>query len=284
MAIYFSTNVPELKAMYVFNRSADQIAKSSLRLATGLRINTGADDATGFKVREGLRADIKGIEAVAGGVRKAENVLDIAQSSIGQALDVLRGVTDDTNSQGIKGFLASVTPDASGNLTTDDTAVLNDYVKNLQSAIGGASYDGKALFGTGGSTFDLVIGKDESGVVQKLTVDTKLYSGMTGVAYAGLAAGTDAVEVLKGYVDTLISDLATESGRLGYKQDAVTTAKNVFAQQTTSLKSAEANISSVDTALEGSNLARAELLAQNSMNVIQYSRSFASFVATSAFR
>ncbi|MCL2745170.1 MAG: hypothetical protein FWE67_15105 [Planctomycetaceae bacterium] len=284
MAIYFSTNVPELKAMYVFNRSADQIAKSSLRLATGLRINTGADDATGFKVREGLRADIKGIEAVAGGVRKAENVLDIAQSSIGQALDVLRGVTDDTNSQGIKGFLASVTPDASGNLTTDDTAVLNDYVKNLQSAIGGAVYDGKALFGTGGSTFDLVIGKDESGIVQKLTVDTKLYSGMTGIAYSGLIAGTDTVEVLKGYVDTLISELATESGRLGYKQDAVTTAKNAFAQQTTSLKSAEANISSVDTALEGSNLARAELLAQNSMNVIQYSRSFASFVATSAFR
>ncbi|GHT34398.1 hypothetical protein FACS189427_01640 [Planctomycetales bacterium] len=283
MAIYFSTNVPELKSMYSFNRASDQIAKSSLRLATGLRVNTGADDATGFKVREGLRADIKGIEAVAGGVRKAENVLEIAQSSIGQALEVLRGTPDDVNSQGIMGFLAGVTPATGDMLSAEDTATLGDYVKTLQSAIGGAVYDGKALFGTGGSTFDLAIGKDESGAAQKLTVDTKEYSGMTQAAYSGLQAATDTVTALSGYVKTLISDLAAESGRLGYKQDTVSSAKNAFAQQTTSLKSAEANISSVDAAVEGSNLARAELIAQNSMNVMQYSRSFASFVATSAF-
>jgi flagellin len=282
MAIYFSTNVPELKSMYSFNRASDQIAKSSIRLATGLRVNTGADDATGFKVREGLRADIKTIEAVAGGVRKAENVLEIAQSSIGQALEVLRGDPDDKNSQGIMGFLASITPE-NDKLSTKDKAAYDDYIKNFQSSLGGALYDGTSLFASGGSSFNLTVGKDANAALQSLTIDTTEYGGVSMADFAALVAGTANVDALKANVEAAIASLSEESGRLGYKQDAVSSAKNAFAQQTTSLKSAEANISSVDAAVEGSNLARAELIAQNSMNVMQYSRSFASFVATSAF-
>jgi flagellin-like hook-associated protein FlgL len=51
----------------------------------------------------------------------------------------------------------------------------------------------------------------------------------------------------------------------------------------TSVTATEGRISNADIAVESSRMARAELIAQNSMNSIMYSRSFAAFSVRSLF-
>lgn len=273
--------------MYAYKTAENQVAKSSYRLATGQRINSGADDAAGFKVRENLRAELKSLEASSANISKGENTLNVAQSAINQTLTVLRGDPDDNSNNGLVGLLSSLQTDSSGTITpsADEISAYEDMVSQLQSALGSASYNGVALFDAG-TSFDITIGKDTSGTAQTIKVDTTKNAGiadadMTAIDVT-LASGNAAAALTS--VNNAIKSLTTESGRLGYKQNAVSNVKNSLSAQSTMLKEADGRISSVDTALEGSNLARAELLAQNSMNVMQYSRSFASFVATSAFR
>lgn len=288
MSIYFSTNIPELKSMASFKTAENQIAKSSYRLATGQRVNSGADDAAGFKVREGLRADIKNIAAQSANITKADNVLNIAQSSISQALQVLRGDPDDDSNNGIVGFLASLDGKSDADIAAA-AADFKDLGAALQSTLGAASYDGVQMFSADNAVnFNITVGKAVAdGTAQKVAVDTKLNASIkaadfTALTETALTDGASLTAAAKAASDA-IGALTTESGRLGNKQNVVSYANNSFSAQSTMLKEADGRISSVDSAVESSNLAKAELLAQNSMNVMQYSRSFASFVATSAF-
>lgn len=272
--------------MATFKSAENQIAKSSYRLATGERVNSGADDAKGFQIREGLRADLKSLEANTASLTKGENTLNIAQNAINQALTVLRGDPNDDSNNGMVGLLSSLETAADGTLapSADEISAYTDMVSQLKSTLGSAIYNGTALF-SAGTSFDISIGKATDGTAQKLTVDTTKDAGiatadMTAIDVT-LAAGNAAAALTS--VNNAIQSITAESGRLGFKQNAISNVKNTFSAQSTMLKEADSLISNVDSATEGSRLARAELLAQNSMNVMQYSRSFASFVATSAF-
>ncbi|MDR1964693.1 MAG: flagellin, partial [Planctomycetaceae bacterium] len=75
MTIYFSTNIPEMRSVLSYNRISNEIANSTRRLETGLRINTAQDDPAGLIIREAMRADIKGIQAAQKNVSQANSIL-----------------------------------------------------------------------------------------------------------------------------------------------------------------------------------------------------------------
>jgi len=59
MALNISTNVPSLNAQRHLEESSGALNKSLERLASGLRINSAADDAAGLAIADRLRADVR---------------------------------------------------------------------------------------------------------------------------------------------------------------------------------------------------------------------------------
>ncbi|GHT12649.1 hypothetical protein FACS1894170_07700 [Planctomycetales bacterium] len=269
MTIYFSTNIPEMRAISAFNTATAQIAKSSQRLSTGLRINSGADDAVGFKIRENLRADIKINEAQASGLTTLINKTEIADSAVQQALRVLEGSIDD-DSDGMAGFLTKLIG-TGADPTAEEIEQFDDMRNSLATALGSARYQGATIWD--GATSTAYIGSNIAGAAQKVDVTFSAAPATSPAVLSDAASLATALTAVK----TAITALTTQSTTLGGKLSTLQTAKNQFDAVNTTLRSAEGAISNVDTAAESSRMARSELLAQNSMNIVQYSRQYAAF-------
>lgn len=83
------TSGAQLTAFNNLSRSASQLGKTTHRLATGLRINSGADDPSGLIAAEKLRGDLVDISARAKTNSYERNQLRVEQSGRQQATDLL---------------------------------------------------------------------------------------------------------------------------------------------------------------------------------------------------
>ncbi|GHT23948.1 hypothetical protein FACS189419_08520 [Planctomycetales bacterium] len=296
MTIYFSTNIPALRATNVLSQATAQVGKSSTRLATGQRINSGADDPTGFALREGLRTSISGLEALSGGFVNVQAKLNVAQTVYSNALLALHGDINDADSTGLAGALNEFIKAKSDN-DEDAANVALDKATAYQAALLGAvgtKANGKLLISDDAASTpsNVVVGMDstntpitisyqlqtqkELGIEDLLKALDDFLVAPGGISVANATAALTAAE-------GAVGKLSTASGSIGGTSNAIGLIKSNYSAMNTALRDAEGQISNVDTALEGSRLSQNELLAQNAMNVISYSRQFAAFVAGGAF-
>ena len=283
MTIWFSTNIPEMRAISTFNRVSTDIGEIQHRITTGQRINSGKDDPGGLIIREGLRADIKSINATQTGMTQAEIFMDTAASGMSQLVEIINGSQTDPSSGGLLKMLDD--PLLS---LAQKTAQTTDFIK-LYDAV-----TNKTTYGKDGGT----------GLPQKLLADapSKTYQLGDGAgtltiaipaldsATVGIAAPTSpfadetAVKTYRDGVETALTSITTALGNLGMKQQIVATNQKLLDTRLTSVTSAEGKISNADIATESSRMARAELLAQNAMSSIMYTRNYAAFAVSSLFR
>jgi flagellin len=294
MTIFFSTNIPEMRAISAFNRTSTDIANIQQRITTGQRINSGKDDPGGLIVREGLRANIKTINAAMQSLQTtAEPLMDTASNGMMQLLEVLNGVSGDATKNGLQGLLATTDTTTEG--ATKVNAAITDMVALYDSTVGGTTYNGEYLLGSGVSK-TYRIGTDAAGTAQNLAVTLpNLKSDNVGTGTGGTItvklSELDTLdlrvaanwEIARTAVTDAAKTIASELGKLGYKQQIVSQTVNSLDSQLTSITAAEGLISNADIATESSRLARSELLAQNAMNSIMYNRSYAAFTVSSLF-
>ena len=87
-----STNVPSLIAQSNLARSSGDLSTRLQRLATGLRINRGADDPAGLIVSERLRSEIKGIGQAIDNSERASSVIATTEGYLAEVADLLNSV------------------------------------------------------------------------------------------------------------------------------------------------------------------------------------------------
>ena len=59
MPVRIFNNTASLNAQRILGNNNDRLAQSVERIASGIRINRGADDAAGLAISESLRSDIR---------------------------------------------------------------------------------------------------------------------------------------------------------------------------------------------------------------------------------
>ncbi len=89
MALSINSNSSALNVQRNLNASTRSLASSLERLSSGLRINRAADDAAGLSVREGLRAEISGLQVSARNAEQATNLIQTAEGSLNEVNAVL---------------------------------------------------------------------------------------------------------------------------------------------------------------------------------------------------
>lgn len=89
VALSINSNSSALNVRRNLNASTRSIASSLERLSSGLRINRAADDAAGLSVREGLRAEISGLQVSARNAEQATNLIQTAEGSLNEVNAVL---------------------------------------------------------------------------------------------------------------------------------------------------------------------------------------------------
>jgi flagellin len=83
MAFRINTNVSAMNALRNVSMAGDQFAQSIVRLSTGMRINSAADDPAGLIISESFRAQLTGIDQA---MRNSQDAINYAKTAEG-ALD-----------------------------------------------------------------------------------------------------------------------------------------------------------------------------------------------------
>ncbi|MAY74563.1 MAG: flagellin [Phycisphaerae bacterium] len=87
-----NTNVPSVIAQFNLSRNDAELDLRLQRLATGLRINRGADDPAGLIVSERLQTDIKGVEQAIRNGDRASSVIATTEAALVEVTDLLNSV------------------------------------------------------------------------------------------------------------------------------------------------------------------------------------------------
>lgn len=78
MAFSVWTNIDTLVALNNFEKSSNALDKSSKLISTGLKISDSKDDASNFSIAQGIRGEIKALDAIIRGLNNAKGIAKVA--------------------------------------------------------------------------------------------------------------------------------------------------------------------------------------------------------------
>lgn len=207
MALSILNNIPSLAAQNQLSITGSGLQKTLFRLSSGSRINSGADDAAGLAIADGLRANISALTQSARNATDGVGKLQVADGALSQVTNLLnRAVTLATESA-----TGTVSVGQRGAINTEYTAIKAEIDR-----IGGkTTFNGQTIF-TGsatvpdGNTFNA--GAALTGASTLTTggtmtiVDTK-----TGTTKSYTSAANTTVNAL---MASVMADLGTGAGKL----------------------------------------------------------------------
>ena len=134
-------NVAAMAAQNQMSITNANMQKTLEQLSSGQRINSGADDAAGLSIADGLNANVAALTQSAQNATTSIGALQVADGALAQVTSLLnRAVTLATEA-------------ANSGLTTDQHTALNNELTSIKSEIDNigetTTYNGSAIFGSG---------------------------------------------------------------------------------------------------------------------------------------
>lgn len=162
------TNTPAENAYNSLESANRNIATRQLRLSTGKRINSAADDVAGYITSRSLQARNGTLKAALNAVGDATNVTNIAQDGYDNVNNLLTQIKD------------SASAAASGALGTDEKVALAKaafrMTQQIQTVVDSTVFGGRQLL-NGGFSAEFVIGSNAANTLLTLQVDLTTSNG-----------------------------------------------------------------------------------------------------------
>ena len=264
MSISILNNISSLQAQNSLSMTQASLSQTLQQLSTGQRINSGADDAAGLAIANGLNANITALTQSVRNASDGVGMLQVADGALSQITTLLnRAVTLATEA-------------ATGTVSNTQRSALDaefTSIKDEINTIGGkTTYNGQAIFAASTLT---VFMSDSSGAgttsvtVGMVTVDAGHLNGATLTADALTTAA--AANTALGDINSAIADVAALRGTLGASSNQLQAATNVMNNQIQNLTSAENGIMAADIGQATANLSKFSILQQTGIAALQQS-------------
>lgn len=287
MSLVINHNMSAMNAARNLGQSYGELATSTRRLSSGLRIGTAADDAAGLAVRELMRAEITSLNQ---GIRNANDAISLIQTADGalQVIDEKLIRMKELAQQAATGTYNSdqrlIIDSEYQAMASEVTRIANSTDFNgiylLNGAMSGENSDhsGSTLQSTGPLKVHFGTGNDCSEDYYYVSIGTSTASAL-GV---GLGATTDsgrtistqqlAQESLDSLNDAIISKDKIRAN-LGSLQNRLENTVSVLSIQAENTQAAESQISDVDVATEMTNFVRNQILTQAAVSMLSQANS-----------
>jgi len=253
MALSILNNIPALVASNQLAVTGMQLQRTLFRMASGSRINSGADDAAGLAIADGLRANISALSQSARNANDGVGALQVADGALAQVTALLnRAVTLATEA-------------ATGTVSdTQRTALDAEFtaIKNEITRIGtDTTFNATSVFTASTTSVFLSDANSTSSITVTVGVLSSANvngSNLSGNSLTSAANAQTAVTALNG----AIANVAALRGTLGATINRLQAAANVIQNQVQNLTAAEDGIRAADVAQEVGNLSRFSILNQ----------------------
>ncbi|MBQ7479798.1 MAG: flagellin [Selenomonadaceae bacterium] len=90
MAMKIVNNMSAVRTLNTLNANSDHLAKSLQKVSSGMKINSAADDASGYSISERMRVQIRGLEQADSNTQNGINLLRVAEGAVSSTVDILK--------------------------------------------------------------------------------------------------------------------------------------------------------------------------------------------------
>lgn len=264
MALSILNNIPSLAAQNQLAITGSSLQKTLFRLASGSRINSGADDAAGLAIADGLHANSTALTQSARNANDGIGLLQVADGALGQITALLnRAVTLATESSTDTVQGTGAAGDQRGALDGEYQAILTE-IGNIGSA---TNYNGQAVFGGGIANIHMTDGSGGDVDVDVSTALASLTTTTLGLNGGDLKSAANAQTALTN-INAAIGTVASLRGSAGALINQLQAATNVMNNQVQNLTAAEDGIRAADMGQEVANLTKFSILNQTGISAL----------------
>jgi flagellin len=265
MSIVVNTNVQSINAQRFLNANSNNLGRTLEKLSSGYRINRAADDAAGLQISETLRAQSRGTAQAINNAQDGNNVLSIAEGSLGVIGE---------NLQRVRELTVQAANDTNG--TSQRDAIKQEIqarLKDVDRIASSTEFNGKKLLDGSQTQFKIQVGANNNSTLDVINIA----SGLGDVrSVSGLSIASTSIDVSSngralGFlakIDTAISTVNTRRATIGTFQNRLESAINNLSITQENFQSAESRIRNTDVAKESANLTRYQILQQVSSSIL----------------
>jgi flagellin len=267
MALSVLNNIPSLVAENQLANTQNSLQKTLYQLSSGSRLNSGADDAAGLAIANGLEANVTALTQSVANANGGVGSLQVADGALGQVTTLLnRAVTLATEAS-----TGTVSSGQRGALDAEYQQILAEV-----NSIGtNTTFNGATVFAATGTTTTSIFLSDSStagtttiGVnVSALSASALSLSGTALTGTPGATGATDPEATLT-LINTAISTVATDRGTVGAGINRLQAASNVLNNEVQNVTSAEDQITAADIPTVVANLSKFSILEQTGISAL----------------
>jgi flagellin len=261
MSLGVLSNISAIYAQNNLNQTQMSLQNTLTQLSSGSRINSGADDAAGLALADGLHANVAALTQSAQNASAGVGMLQTADGALAQVTNLLnRAITLATEA-------------ANGTLNTSQVSSADQEYQNILTEIGNigstTNYNGNAVFSatavnvfvsdgtsSGASTFAETVG-----ALTTASVGTTSGGGGADLTASATLDATTASGILT-TLTSAVQDVAYQRGTIGANINQLNAAANVANTQSVNLSSAENNIRATNYGQATSDMAKFKILSQ----------------------
>ncbi len=242
------TNPSSFTALRTLNTINRRLDTAEARVSTGLKVTGAVDNASAFAVAQGIRGELKALDAVVQGINSTQAVGNGALAgaeAISDLLSDIRVKLTELSNQSIT--------------TTQRTIIKNDFDALLSQAsnfVSNAVFNGKRLL-TGATNVNTL--SNLSGGTLSLTAQQQVGLRITSLAAAIVGTATNAQSVLTAQYSNLESFVNTALGSLGEEVRALQLQTTFLETLRDAADVGLGNIVDADLARESANLTSARV-------------------------
>jgi len=271
MAISLLNNIASLAAQNQLQVTQGKLQSTLFQLSSGSRINTGADDAAGLAIANGLQANVTALSQSANNANNGVGALQVSDGALAQVTTLLnRAVTLATES-------------ANGTVSDSQRTALNAEFTQIKAEIdrigSSTTFNGTSVFTATATNIFL---SDASSAAANNTISVTVgalssssigYNGST-VSFAADNLSTSAAAVTSlADINNAISNVAGLRGTIGAGVNRLQSAVNVINSQVQNLTAAQDAITSANIPQQVTNLSEYSILNQSGISALAQANS-----------
>jgi len=268
MSFSILNNISSLEAQNQLSNTQANLQKTLFQLSSGSRINSGADDAAGLAIANGLQANITALNQSANNANDGVVALQVADGALSQVTTLLnRAVTLATEAS-----TGTVSSAQRGALDAEFTQIKAE-IDRIGST---TTFNGTSVFTA--TTTSIFLSDASSNSTIGVAVGALASSNITNGASTANLSGDDLTTDTKAQtaltdIDTAIANVAGIRGNVGATINRLQSAANVIGTQVQNLTAAEDTITAANIPQQVTNLSQYSILNQTGISALAQANS-----------
>ena len=235
MAMVVKNNMSALSTLNTLNKNTNALSKSLQKVSSGMKINSAADDASGYAISERMRVQIRSLDQANSNAQNGGSMMKVAEGAVSSTVEILKtlkekavNAANDTNTDADRQTIQKELDQSIDQINDNANVTFNgqylvDGSKNGKTTATCTALTNQSLAETTGSSTKLTELKARNNdslniqATDTITVswvkDGKTYTASTQVGSLSLDA---ALKSMKDGAQTLSTDISLSAGKTSF--------------------------------------------------------------------